>query len=324
MKYFVTGATGFLGNVMVRQLLAQGHQVQCMVRSPEKAREVEALGAKIFKGDVTDKESMRAAMQGTDGVFHVAGWYKVGVRDRRSHGEKINIHGTRHVLELMQELGIPKGVYTSTLAINSHTRGQLVDETHRFTGKHISEYDRTKAAAHDIAQEFIDKGLPLIIVMPGVIYGPNDTSQLGGAIINYLRRKLPVVPTHVTYAWGYVDDIAAGHLLAMEKGKIGETYHLNGEPYELIAAFRLAEEITGIPAPKAVSPKLMGAMSRLVKPLDWLMPPSYTSESLRVMAGTTYIGDNSKAKRELGFNPRPLREGLEQTLRYEMNRLGLK
>jgi nucleoside-diphosphate-sugar epimerase len=323
MKYFVTGATGFLGNIIVRQLLAQGHEINCVVRSPEKARELEALGARLFKGDVTEKESMRAAMQGVDGVFHVAGWYKIGVRDK-SYGEKINVHGTRNVLELMQELGIRKGVYTSTLAVNSHTRGQLVDETHRFTGKHITEYDRTKAVAHDIAQDFIDKGLPLVIVMPGVIYGPGDTSQLGGALINYLKRKLPVVPTHVTYAWGYVDDIATGHLLAMEKGKIGETYHLNGEPYELIAAFRLAQEITGILAPRAVSPKLMATMSVLVKPLDGLMPASYTSEGLRVLAGVTYIGDNSKAKRELGFNPRPLREGLEQTLRYEMARLGMK
>lgn len=323
MKYFLTGATGFLGNVMARQLLAQGHEIHCMVRNPDKARELAALGAKIFKGDVTAKESMRAAMQDTDGVFHVAGWYKIGVRDK-SHGEKINIHGTRHVLELMQELDIRKGVYTSTLAINSHTHGQLVDETYRFRGKHLTEYDRTKAVAHDTAQEFIDKGLPLVVVMPGIIYGPGDTSQLGGAIINYLQRKLPIVPTHVTYAWGYVDDIAAGHLLAMEKGRIGETYHLNGDPYELIAAFRLAQEITGIPAPKAVSPKLMSAMSKLVRPFDGLMPASYTSEGLRVLAGVTYIGDNSKAKRELGFNPRPLREGLEQTLRYEMNRLGLK
>lgn len=122
MKYFVTGATGFLGNVMVRQLLAQGQQVNCVVRSPEKARELETLGAKIFKGDVTDKESMRAAMQGVDGVFHVAGWYKVGVHDK-SDAEKINVQGTRNVLELMQELGIHKGVYTSTLAVYSNTHG---------------------------------------------------------------------------------------------------------------------------------------------------------------------------------------------------------
>lgn len=199
-----------------------------------------------------------------------------------------------------------------------------MDETYRFTGKHITEYDRTKAVAHDIAQQFIDKGLPRVIVMPGIIYGPDDTSQLGAAFINYLKRKLPVVPYRVAYAWGHINDIAAGHLLAMDKGKIGESYHINGEPSTLVDAFRLAQEITGIPAPRAVSPKVMAVMSVLVKPFDRFMPASYTSEGLRVLAGVTYIGDNSKAKRELGYNPRSLRQGLEQTLRYEMARLGMK
>ena len=149
MKYFVTGATGFVGGALTRKLRESGHEVHASVRSPEKAKELEAIGVKLFKGDVTDKESMRAAMTGVDGVFHVAGWYKIGTRDKRD-GERVNIQGTRNVLELIQELKIPKGVYTSTLAVNSDTHGQLVDETYHFTGKHLSEYDRTKAVAHEI------------------------------------------------------------------------------------------------------------------------------------------------------------------------------
>src|SRR5690242_17641832 len=117
MKYFVTGATGFVGGVLARKLKEAGHDVHASVRSPEKAKELESLGVKLFPGDVTNKESMRAAMTSVGGVFHVAGWYKIGVKDKRD-GVKVNIQGTRNVLELMQELKIPKGVYTSSLVVN--------------------------------------------------------------------------------------------------------------------------------------------------------------------------------------------------------------
>jgi nucleoside-diphosphate-sugar epimerase len=107
MKYFITGATGFVGGVLTRQLREAGHEVLASVRSIEKARDLQALGVKLFKGDVTDKESMREPMTGVDGVYHVAGWYKVGTKDK-SGGEQVNIQGTRNVLELMQELKIPR------------------------------------------------------------------------------------------------------------------------------------------------------------------------------------------------------------------------
>ncbi len=325
MKYFVTGATGFVGNALTRQLVAAGHQVHASVRSPEKARELADLGVKLFPGDVTDKESMRAAMKGVDGVFHVAGWYKIGTRDKRD-GERVNIQGTRNVLELMKELGISKGVYTSSLAVNSDTGGTLVDENYHFSGKHLSEYDRTKAVAHEIADQMIANGLPLVIVMPGLIYGPGDTSSLRINILQYLQRKLPVLPRGTAMCWAHVDDIAHAHILAMQKGKPGETYIIAGEPSELTKAFDLAQEITRIPAPGKISPGLLGFSSRLVAPLEKLLPlpETYTAEGLRTIAGVTYIGDNSKARRELGYNPRPLRVGLKETLEYEMSLLGMR
>jgi len=322
MKYFITGATGFVGGVLAKQLRATGHEVNASVRSPEKARELQSLGVKLFPGDVTEKDSMREAMSGADGVFHVAGWYKIGTRDK-SGGESVNIQGTRNVQELMQELKIPKGVYTSTCAVNSDTKGKLVDETYHFTGKHISEYDRTKAVAHDIAREFIGKGLPLVIVMPGLVYGPGDTSSLRTSIIDFLRGRLPMLPSRTTLCWAHVDDIARGHILAMEKGKAGESYIIAGEPYKLADAFKLASEITGRRAPMTVPYQMMKVMSLMVKPLDGFVPESYTSEGLRVVAGVTYIGDNSNAKRDLGYQPRPLREGWEETLRHEMKLLNL-
>ncbi len=194
MKYFLTGATGFVGSHVTRQLIAAGHEVVATVRTPAKAKELADLGVALHQGDVTDKESMRTPMQGVDGVFHIAGWYKVGVKDK-SEGVKINIQGTRNVLELMKELGIAKGVYTSTLAVNSDTHGRLVDESYHFHGRHLSEYDRTKWAAHyEVADPLIAAGLPLVIVQPGLIYGPGDTSSARATFIQYLQRKFIMDP----------------------------------------------------------------------------------------------------------------------------------
>ena len=322
MRYFVTGATGFLGNVLARQLRQAGHDVHALVRDPRKASELRSLGVQVFQGDVTDKESLREGMQGANGVFHVAGWYKIGVRDK-SAGEKVNIHGTRNVLELMKELRIPKGVYTSSLVINSDTHGETKNEKYRFTGKHISEYDRTKAAAHDVAEQFIKEGLPLVIVMPGGIYGPGDTSVLRPTLIQYLQGKLPMLPTESGFCWAHVEDTARGHILAMEKGVNGETYILAGEPHTYQDAFTLASHITGRPAPRFVSYRVFKLMSVLVRPFDAWLPETYTSEMMRVLSGVTYWGDNGKAKRFLGYNPRPLTEGLESTLKHEMSLLGM-
>ncbi|MBI3170390.1 MAG: NAD-dependent epimerase/dehydratase family protein [Chloroflexi bacterium] len=320
MKYFVTGATGFVGGVLVKQLRAAGHEVNASVRSPEKAKELQALGVKLFKGDVTDKESMREAMTGVDGVYHVAGWYKIGTKDK-SDGVKVNINGTRSVLELMQELKIAKGVYTSTLAVNSDTNGKLVDETYHFTGKHISEYDRTKAAAHDIAKEFIAKGLPLVIVQPGLIYGPGDTSAVRENLLDLFKGRLPMLPSKTAYCWTHVEDIANGHILAMEKGKTGESYAICGEMHTAVEGFGLAAKVAGKRAPITVPYQMMKVLSVLVTPLDAFMPATYTSEGLRVVGGVTYLGDNSKAKRELGYSPRPFSEGWVETVRHEMKLL---
>ena len=322
MKYFLTGATGFLGGVLARQLRAAGHDVNAVIRSPQKANELQSLGVRLFKGDVLDKESMREAMRAANGVFHVAGWYKIGSRDQ-SEGEKVNVQGTRNVLELMKELHIPKGVYTSTVAINSDTHGELKNENYHFAGKHLSEYDRTKAAAHEIAKQFIAGGLPLVIVMPGVIYGPGDTSVLRTTLINYLQGKLPMLPTQAGITWAHVDDVAHGHILAMERGVAGETYILAGEPATYQEAFQIASHVTGKSVPRFVSYRVFKVLSALVTPFDSFLPESYTSEALRIAAGVTYWADNSKAKRFLGYKPRPLTKGLESTLRHEMSLLGM-
>ncbi|TLZ64239.1 MAG: NAD-dependent epimerase/dehydratase family protein, partial [Methanobacteriota archaeon] len=147
MRYFVTGATGFIGTRVVRRLREAGHEVGAIARDPGKAGDLTKLGVWVQPGDITDKESMRGPMNGADGVFHLAAWYKIGEKDK-SPAVRSNIEGTRNVLELMKELGIPKGVYTSTLAVFGDTKGQAVDESYRHDGPWLSEYDRTKWVAH--------------------------------------------------------------------------------------------------------------------------------------------------------------------------------
>ncbi|GCE09797.1 NAD-dependent epimerase/dehydratase family protein [Dictyobacter aurantiacus] len=327
MKYFVTGATGFVGSHVVRQLVEAGHQVVAVVRNPAKAQELVGLGVRVFQGDVTDKESMREPMSGTDGVFHIAGWYKVGVKDK-SAGEKINIQGTRNVLELMKELGIPKGVYTSTLAVNSDTHGKEVDEAYHFTGRHLSEYDRTKWVAHyEVADPMIAEGLPLVIVQPGLIYGLGDTSSVRTTFIQYLQHKLPMLPGGTAFSWAHVEDIARGHILAMEKGKVSESYIISGPTHTLVDAMHMAQQITGVPAPRViVPPTMMKVLSAIMGVVEKVVavPDDYSAEYLRTNSGITYIGNNAKARRELGYQPRPLKEGLTQTLEHEMELLGMK
>src|SRR5256712_1921992 len=313
MRYFVTGATGFIGTRLVRQLREAGHEVGAIARDPGKAGDLTKLGVWVQKGDITDKESLRGPMNGADGVFHLAAWYKIGEKDR-SPGVRSNIEGTRNVLELMKELRIPKGVYTSTLAVFGDTKGQLVDESYRHDGPWLSEYDRTKWVAHyEVAEPMMKKGLPLVIVQPGVTYGPGDPSAMGITLREYLERKLRGVPKVSAYCWGHVEDTAAAHLLAMERGRAGESYIIAGEPKTLVDAVEMAERITGIPAPKMrPSPGFVRFLAAITR-----------SEMLRVSAGATYLGSNAKAKRELGLRHRPLEEGLRETLLAEMKTLAI-
>lgn len=312
-RYFVTGATGFIGGQVVRQLIAAGHRVTAIARDPARARDLRALGVDVRPGDVTIEESLWAPMTGSDGVFHIAGWYKIGTRDR-ANGERINVVGTRNVLSVMKELRIPKGVYTSTLAVFSDTHGQLVDETYRHAGPWLTEYDRTKWIAHyEVAEPMMREGLPLVIVLPGVTYGPGDTSEVRPAFVRYLRRRLRAIPRDTAYCWGHVDDVAGAHLLAMQKGVAGESYIVAGPPHTLAEAFQIAERITGIPAPRIrISPAVLRALALVSR-----------SERLRDLAGVTYQGSDAKARRILGYEPRPLEVGLRETLAHEMRLLGM-
>lgn len=325
MRYALTGATGFVGGVLARQLVEAGHTVHALVRSPHKADALRALGVRLFPGDITAPDTLRAPLEGTDGLFHVAAWYEIGPADS-ARAERINVDGTRHVLEAMRDLGIPRGVYTSTIAIHSDTRGQVADEAWMHRGPFLSEYERTKwRAHHEVALPMARAGLPLVIVQPSVVYGPGDTSSVRTAILDYLNGRMPILPAGTSMAWAHVEDVARGHLLAMERGRPGESYILAGECLSFIEVFRRAERVTGIRGPRLHPPPpvtralaaVMGLVQRLVR-----LPPAYSREGLRLMAGTTYLATSAKAERELGYVSRPFDQGWRETLEHERNLLG--
>lgn len=325
MRYFVTGATGFIGGHVTRRLLAAGHDLVALVRTPERALALKELGVELIEGDITEPETLHGTMRGMDGVFHLAGWYKVGVRNR-AMAHAINVDGTRNVLEAAREADVPRIVYTSTLAVYGDTGGRAVDESYRMDGPWLSEYDRTKWLAHyEVAVPMAEAGLPLVIVQPGLVYGPGDPSTVGMALRDYLRRRLPVTP-RLGGCWSFVEDIATAHLLAMERGEAGENYNLAGSCLYLEEALDVAQEITGIKAPPLVMPPMVARiLSWLVRPVNFLvpLPPTYHPETFRVAAGTTYFGNDALARTELGWDPRPFRDGLDTTLRAEMAALGI-
>jgi nucleoside-diphosphate-sugar epimerase len=264
-------------------------------------------------------------MQGLDGLFHVAAWYRIGDRAGAAQAERVNVDGTRNVLEAAREAGVPKIVYTSTVAVLGDTRGRLVDETHYSAGPFLTEYDRTKWIAHyQVALPMIREGLPLVITMPGVVYGPGDHSAMRSALVQLLRGRLIATPRGATFCWGYIEDTARGLRQAMDAGRPGESYLLTGPVHTFEEAMDLAARLANRRRPLLHPPPglvrgLAAVMARLER---WNIEPPFPSEGLRVMAGTSWIGSSKKAQCELGFSARPLEDGLKHTIEHELRLLG--
>lgn len=317
MHFFVTGATGFIGGYVTSQLLARGDSVTALVRTQAQARALAPYGVRPHIGDVTIKESMRRGMRGADGVFHLAARTTIGGRDRTA-AEAVNVDGTRNVLELTRELRIPKAVYTSDAAVYGDTRGRIVDEAYRYEGRHSTRYAQSKwSAHHDVVLPLLRAGVPIIIVVPGVTYGPQDTGFTAALLSRYLVGRVPVAPTRTADNWAHVEDVAYGHLLAMDFGRPGQTYNLTGPPYALREAMKVAGRLVGkrtgpLPLPNAV----FKVASALLAGLGVALPPLRgPAERLRAVSGRTFLADDTKARRELGFDPRPLGNGMPDHVR---------
>ncbi len=317
MKIFLTGGSGFIGGRVIHKLVERGHEVHALARSERSAAIVQSLGAQAYRGDVTNKESMREGMQGCDAVFHIAAWYEIGTQDQ-AQAVAVNVEGTRHVLELAHELDIPKIIYTSTIAVYGDTKWKLVDETFYQGGPFLTEYDRTKWIAHyKVAQELKKAGVPIITVMPGAVYGPGDTSVIASIMRSFYRGLLPVMPTPgTTLTFAHVEDIAEGHILAWEKGHVGEDYIIAGPVMTLREVMSLWSSLTGRATPLFHVP---GSMMRRMAPISGALsrylpvPDIYSADACNITEAT-YTAHAEKARRELGWTPRPLVAGMEETL----------
>ena len=312
MRYFLTGGTGFVGNPLARALLAQGHDVVVLARSPHGARDLNALGARIVQGSILDRNALSEGMKGADGVFHLA-WDKSGETALQT---KTNLDGTRLVFQVMRESRISRGVYTSSFLINGETNGEMADENWYYDGAHSSVMGQVKWRVHfEIARPMTFEGLPLTIVIPGAIYGPGDTGAIASMFESWLRNRLFVIPRTLSLSWCHVDDAVAGLILAMEKGLPGESYNLSGPDHKLADAFQYASNLVRRKAPRAVSPSITSAITYLFAQVGAIveLPPHLQKDILRMYLGT-WTGTDAKARRELGFIPRDLRMGLGDTL----------
>jgi dihydroflavonol-4-reductase len=318
MKAFVTGGTGFVGQHLIRRLLELGYEVNALARSPRSAAFVSRLGATAVPGDITDTESMRPGMAGCDVVFHLAAWYQVGGADW-AKAEAINVGGTRRVLRLAYEMKIPKIIYTSTVAVFGDTHGQLVDETFYQGGPFLTEYDRTKWLAHyKVAIPLIEKGAPIIIVQPGAIYGPGDKSFVADLMRMFYRGMPAVVGPEFTATYAHVEDIVEGHILAAEKGTIGESYILAGPDVPLGDLIEFWGQLLGKQPPASRIPAT--ALQPFVPLLQTVetftpLPSMFSAEAVSTLKAT-YIARSDKARQELGWQTRSLQTGMLETFQW--------
>jgi dihydroflavonol-4-reductase len=315
VRAFVTGGTGFLGRHLIDHLLAQGDEVVSLVRTLDRARTLPG-GARTVAGDLTRPAALRAAMRGADVVYHAAALHRLGLRPRDYERlERINVAGTRAVLALAGELGVPRVVFTSCLAVFGHTAGRLVDET-ALPGAPppTSAYAQAKWRAHtQAALPLLAQGLPLTIVCPGALYGPGDTGDLGRVLRRYALRRLPVMlGPDTAFSWTFAADAAAGHRLAATRGMPGQTYLLAGPAQTWREFFAAAQQATGLPAPRLWVPS--GLARVLARALHQVQPG--LAERWRAFSGQTFLGRADKAQRELGWQARAVAAGLPETVAW--------
>jgi len=316
MKVFITGGSGFIGGHVVRKLIARGDNVYALARSERSVEAVEALGARAVRGDLQDVAALRAGMQGCDVVFHIAAWYKLGANDPGKMAA-INVGGTLNVLRTAREVGVPKIVYTSSIAVFGDTHGHIADENFYQGPPFLTDYDRTKWRAHyEIAQPLIAEGAPIIIVQPGAVYGPGDHSLVGELMTWFYRGWLSVLPgPETTLAYAHVEDIAEGHLLAADKGKAGESYILAGPALPLNEVMTVWREVTGKRGPLFNIPaKYLLPLAPIIGKIEALipLPMLFCRDSIAIL-GATYAARADKARADLGWVARPIHAGMRET-----------
>jgi dihydroflavonol-4-reductase len=321
MRAFVTGGTGFVGSAVIRKLLADGHEVRALVRQGTNTRQLDGLNIERITGDLSNTSTLREGMIGCEWVFHVAALYAYWGYSWDEFYQS-NVEGTRRVMESAQRSGAKRIVYTSSIATLGIPRdGTPGDEETPVTlDDMIGHYKRSKYLAEEVVRGFIQQGLPVVIVNPAAPVGVGDhkPTQTGKMILDFINGKMPAyVDTGLTIV--DVEDVAEGHLLAMEKGKIGERYILGGENLSLKQILDLLAEISGRPRVKMQIPHAVALAWAFVDTgLARLIPrhiPAATPDAVRVSSKREYFS-SAKAIRDLGYQYVPAREALRKAVEW--------
>lgn len=317
----VTGGTGFIGANVVRVLVDRGYQVRALVRPNSDRRNLAGLPVELVGGDVRDLDSVRTAVAGCGLVFHAAALYSFWVRPRQLIYQ-INVDGTRNVLQAALEAGVERVVYTSSVAALGlrEDRRPADEETPVDPRTIVGDYKRSKYLAEQVALAFArERGLPVVIVNPTFPVGPYDVkpTPTGQVVRDFLRRRMPAyVDTGMNVV--AVEDVAVGHVLAAERGRVGERYILGGENLTMRELLQLLAEITGLPAPRVRLPyHPVLALSYLNAGICALTGgvPRMTPDTIRMSRHHMFF-DPGKAVRELGFPQTPAREALRRAVNW--------
>ena len=317
-KTLVTGGSGFIGGAVVAELLAAGREVRVLARSPGS---LAGLPVEVARGDLRDPASLIAAVQGCRRVFHVAADYRLWVPDP-DNMYAANVQGTRDLLAAAAEAGVERLVYTSTVgALGNPGDGTPgTEETPVTLADMAGHYKRSKFLAEQVALEFARQGLPVVLVHPSAPVGPGDSrpTPTGQIIVDYLKGRMPAyLETGLNLV--HVRDVAVGHLLAEEKGRVGEKYILGNQNLSLSEIFQMLAGITGVPAPKVRLPYWpILALSYLDE--FWAThvsgrPPRMPVAGVKMARKFMYF-DSSKAVRELGLPQTPVRQALEEAVAW--------
>jgi dihydroflavonol-4-reductase len=319
MTTLVTGAAGFLGSHVARQLVAHGESVRVLVRPSSSNRAISDLSLEYVTGDLRDAASLDRAMAGVKRVYHVAADYRLWARRSQDIYDS-NVGGTKNLLAAAKRAGVEQLIYTSTVATIAVDRPELPNElTDAKLEEMVGHYKRSKWMAEREALQAAKEGLPVIVAMPTTPVGPWDwkPTPTGKIILDFLNGKIPgYVETGLNFVG--VEECAAGHLLAAEKGKIGERYLLGAENLTLKGLLDLLAQITGLRAPGMKIPHgvalgvayLDTAFSRLVG-----KEPQIPVEGVKIARHKMFV-DASRAQRELGFQPGPVLGALERAVRW--------
>lgn len=316
MRVFVSGGRGFVGGAVVRALAARGDRVVALVRDPAGATDLRALGVDVRQGDLARTPAIVDALRGCDAAIHLAGSYRIGIpAAERPAMLDANVGAVHRVLDAVATAGVGRIIHVSTVNVFGNTRGRIVDERFRrdLTDGFLSYYDETKFLAHRAAEERIASGSPVVIVMPGMAYGAGDHSSIGGelkAAHDGTARYVALGDTGLSPV--FVDDLAAGIVGALDRGRIGEAYVLAGENTRLRDAMAIAARVGGHRLPRPEIPvALLRLGSRAPASLARLAGlPDDLREVLAAGLGVTYWASSAKAAAELGYAPRDLASGI--------------